>query len=201
MEEIDSLNRERDQTDEPDAADPERWVRMHADSLYAYAIRRLRNPDAAEEVVQDTFLAALKNVAQFQQTGSEGAWLMGILKRKVIDFARKQARRELNVDTQDSALTSLFDEKGNWSQAVQRKGPFSLDRLEQQEFRVLLKECLDRLPNAQALVFRKREMEQISGEDVCKELAITPSNLWVLMHRARLRLATCIGVRWKLGES
>ncbi len=195
------MNSEHDQADEPMAVDPARWVQLHADSLYAYAISRLRDRDAAEEVVQDTFLAALRNLDQFQQTGTEGAWLMGILKRKVIDFARSQKRRELNIDSQDSVLSSLFDEKGNWSQAVQRKAPFSLDRIEQQEFRELLKKCLDRLPATQASVFCKREMEQLSGEAVCKELAITPSNLWVLMHRARLRLATCIGVHWKIGET
>ncbi|RMF37587.1 MAG: sigma-70 family RNA polymerase sigma factor [Planctomycetota bacterium] len=181
--------------------DPTHWLEKHGDVLFAHALRRLGNRDAAEEVVQETFLAALKGRDNYRQDGSEGAWLMGILKRKVIDALRARSQQATNVEDEDSLMANLFDANGHWSETAKRSGPLRLDSIERGEFRQILRECLRGLPPRQAAVFTLREIQEEPADNVCKELGITPSNLWVLMHRARLRLAECIKSRWSMGEA
>ncbi len=176
---------------------PSAWVDEYGDYLYAYAQSRLRDASAAEEVVQETFLAALKHVDQYAGAGAERAWLLGILKRKIIDFIRAR-KRTVNVTSDEShdITETLFDRKGNWSKAVRDGGYQPLDSFERGEFWEILEKCLQTLPTRQADVFVLREMEEKTTEEISKELEITSSNLWVLLHRARLRLSTCMKSRW-----
>lgn len=180
--------------------DPNTWLEQHGDSLYAYALSKLKNPELAEEAVQDTFLGALKNVATFKQTGVEGAWLMGILKKKVVDKIRSRSVGASNLQSDEMLLDRLFDQRGNWSEFAKKSGSLRLDAVEQSEFRELLAQCLDGLPAKQAAAFTLKEVKESPNDVVCKELDITPNNLWVLMHRARLRLAECIKARWAMGD-
>ncbi len=179
--------------------DPATWVDKYGNSLFRYALSRLRNSDAAEEVVQETFLAALKAVDQFSSTGTEGAWLLGILKRKIVDYVRS---RKLNTSTtaDEDPTESLFDEKGNWRSDPRIFGIQPDSLLQRAEFWQIFRNCLAGLPQRQADVFMLREMEEISSERICKELEISSSNLWVLLHRARLRLSDCIQSHWS-GDS
>ena len=183
------------------AVDPARWVTAHGDSLFAYAMSRLHDKETAEEVVQEAFLAALRNISQYRSSGSEGAWLMGILKRKVIDQLRQSAKQPLTLDAEDSVVAGLFDDNGNWSAAAQTSNVFSLDAIEREEFRQIFAKCLEGLPDNQSAVFVLREVQQQTGEEVCKVLGISASNLWVLMHRARIRLSECIKSRWAMGDA
>lgn len=182
-----------------DSNDPNRWVELYADRLFAFAYSRLRNRDTAEEVVQETFLAALRNRDQFRHESDLGGWLMGILKRKVIDRHRSRMKQPVSLDSDQSFLDGLFDASGHWSSAAMAAKAVDLDTLEQAEFQEMLKKCLDRLPEQQASAFILREIDDESTDNVCKELEITPSNLWVLIHRARLRLAECLRARWAMG--
>jgi RNA polymerase sigma-70 factor (ECF subfamily) len=180
--------------DKPIKVDAVTWVDSYGDALFAFALSRLRDRSLAEEAVQETFLSALKSVDQYRQTGSEGAWLMGILKRKVIDQFRAQSKQPLTLEN-DSAVESLFDKRGNWSKSAKANGSMRLDAIEQEEFRVVFQDCLKKLPPTQASTFWLREVQQESAEEVCKVLGISTSNLWVLMHRARLALAECMKTR------
>jgi RNA polymerase sigma-70 factor (ECF subfamily) len=181
--------------------DPSQWLEKHGDVLYSYAISRLRNPDAAEEVVQEAFLGAIRNISQYRNDGAEGAWLMGILKRKVIDRLRADAKKEEHLDGDDQVVAGLFDDRGNWSFAARKSSELRLDSIEQREFHEILARCLQHLPQNQAAVFIQREVEEKTTDVICKELGITSTNLWVLMHRARLRLVECIKARWEMGEA
>lgn len=181
--------------------DPSQWLEKHGDVLYSYAVSRLRNPDAAEEVVQETFLGAIRNITQYRSEGAEGAWLMGILKRKVIDRMRADAKKEERIENDDKVVAGMFDAQGNWSYAARQSSVLSLDSIEQREFREILEHCLQGLPPNQASVFILREVEEAATDVICKELGITSTNLWVLMHRARLRLAECIKARWSMEEA
>ncbi|MDX1930238.1 MAG: sigma-70 family RNA polymerase sigma factor [Pirellulaceae bacterium] len=180
--------------DKPVALNPSQWVDTYGDTLFAYAVARLRDHNAAEEAVQETFLSALKFIDQYRQSGSEGAWLMGILKRKVIDQARAQAKQPAAL-AEDAAVSALFDKRGNWSKSAKANSRMRLDTLEREEFRVVFQDCLRKLPPTQASTFWLREVQQESAEEVCKALDISTSNLWVLMHRARLALAECMKYR------
>lgn len=181
--------------------DPNRWVSEHGATLYAYAMSRLKNADAAEDAVQETLLGALKNLNRFPPQNEVGPWLMGILKKKVVDRLRESNRKAEPVEDDDAVLKKLFDKNGHWSKSAQSADPLRLDSLEQAEFLGLLKQCLAGLPPQQAAVFVGRELNEQNSEDLCNELRISSTNLWVLMHRARLRLAECLRARWALGDA
>jgi len=179
------------------SAAPARWVDDHGDFLYRFAVSRLRDREAAEDVVQETLVAALKNVQQFQGKSSEQAWLVGILKNKIIDVYRKRSRDPINVD-EDSADISerLFDEHGSWKKEVRSAMRTSLDSLDREEFWQILRRCINGLPTRQADVFTRRVVDEADAGDICKELDITSTNYWVILHRARLQLASCMKQRW-----
>ncbi len=178
--------------------DPAQWVAQYGDFLYRYALSRLRDVESAEEVVQETFLAGLRSVDQYAGKGAERAWLLGILKRKIVDHVRCRNRSGsmLRVDGADELSETLFDHKGNWRNDSRLFGPEPSTSLQRQEFWRTVRTCLETLPQRQADVFMLREMEGLGSEEICKELDISPSNLWVLLYRARLRLSQCMKSRW-----
>lgn len=173
-----------------------RWLDEHGDALYAFALQRVRSADAAEDIVQETLLAALSAQQKFAGQSSERTWLMGILKHKLIDHLRKSIRQrplsELDVDV----TSEFFTEHGEWrvSSPSWKGAPDAA--LEQQEFRKVLHDCLGKLPSRIAQLFWLREAEGISTEQLCKDLDITPTNAWTMLHRARLGLRRCLSDNW-----
>jgi RNA polymerase sigma-70 factor (ECF subfamily) len=177
-------------------ASPAGWVDQHGDFLYRYALLRVGRPEAAEDLVQETFLAALRGRAQFRGDASERTWLVGILKHKVIDHL-SSARRERPLSSlgDDSWEDELFDRKGHW-----KKGPGKWTSpgaaLESAELEKVLSGCLSKLPGRLAEAFTLSEMDEMSSAEVCKVLAVSAGNLWVMLHRARLRLCACLETSW-----
>jgi len=179
------------------ATQPYMWVDEFGDFFFRYAVSRLRDVNSAEDVVQQTFLAGLKHVDQYSGKGSMQGWLLGILKRKIIDFVRERRRTIQQADDEaDNPFDRMFDRKGRWTKESASIIRQPMDSLEREEFWPIFRQCLAGLPPRQADVFALREMDDLSTEVICKELSISPSNLWVLLHRARLRLAICIKTRW-----
>ena len=174
--------------------DPSEWLDRYGDYLYRYAASRLRDSEAAEEVVQETFLAGIRYADQFAGKGSEQAWLLGILKRKVIDFVRTR-NRSTTADEQDLS-DALFDSKGNWKSNANIDIMQPSDSLERKEFWAVLQGCIQNLPTKQADAFVLRELDEQSTDEICKDLEISASNLWVMLYRARLQLSKCISTRW-----
>jgi len=176
--------------------DPEKWVDAYGDYLFRYAKSRLRDANAAEEVVQETFVAGVRSQKQFKGHGSERGWLLAILKRKIIDYVRKRSknRHQTNFDDHDPT-NQLFDENGRWNKGV--LPDISPDRqMQAKELWQVVRDCLSHLPQGQADVFVLSVMEELESEEICKQLDITPSNLWVRLHRARLGLAKCVSHKW-----
>ena len=180
---------------------PDEWVDEYGDYLYRYALSRLRSPAAAEEAVQESFLAAIRYRHQYSGAGAERAWLLGILKRKIIDSFRKRRRDERAVAYEDESdpTAQLFDQAGQWSNHVPW-AELPEARLQSSELVGVVEDCLTHLPQGQADVFVLSVMEEMDSEDICRELDITPSNYWVRMHRARLGLAKCVSSKWQLDE-
>ena len=182
------------------AANPETWVDEHGDYLYRYAFSRLRDPNAAEEVVQESFLAGIRFQQTFTGAGAERAWLLGILKRKIVDHIRRRNRYDRDgvpEDTNDPS-SRLFNQQGNW-----RDGSFSAmpdDHLASRELWDVVRDCLKNIPSGQADVFVLSAMEEMDSDKICQELGISPSNLWVRLHRARLALAKCVGTKWHMDQ-
>lgn len=181
---------------------PDVWVNEYGDYLFRYAQSRLRNTNAAEEVVQETFLAGVRYSEQFSGAGSERGWLMGILKRKIIDYFRKRSKQKLveAYDDEHDLSSQMFDAMGNWKPNALNWAPSPGRQIEMQELSLIVQDCLKTLPQGQADVFVLSVMEGMDSEEVCRELEITAPNLWVRMHRARLGLAKCVSAKWNLDE-
>ena len=188
--------------DDGRSVDPTQWVEAYGDYLFRYANARLRDSNSAEEVVQETFLNGIKYLQQFSGAGTERAWLLGILKRKIIDFVRKRNRRAHvgQYEEDHDPTNQLFDAKGNWRKDAIPWSTAPDDKLESTELWDIVKDCLTHLPSGQADVFTLSVMEGLDSDEICETLSITPSNLWVRMHRARLGLAKCVGGKWMHDE-
>ncbi len=176
------------------ALEPASWVDSHGDTLFRYALSRLRDIESAEEVVQETFVAALRASGQYAGKGSEGAWLLGICKRKVIDHVRRRSRPDApkGGDLGPDPSEALFDNKGNWRQDPRVFGSRPEGAIERDEFWQAFRGCLGGLSQRQADAFTLRELDEMGSDEICKELQVSASNLWVLLHRARLRLTKCM---------
>ncbi len=179
-------------------ASPATWVDEHGDALFGYALSRLKNPSSAEDVVQETFLAALRAQKDFSGSSSERTWLIGILKHKIVDLIRKESREQPldEIETMEAPEETFFDRKGHWRvKPVEWKShPGKI--LEQKEFMAVLLGCLEHLPDRLHRLFVLRELEELDSEKICKDLSITPTNLWVLLYRARMRLRGCLTENW-----
>jgi len=171
----------------------------YADYLYNFAISRVSDPHVAEDLVQETFISALKNYSSFKAKSKESTWLTAILKNKIIDHYRKKVKQYLH-DSIDrlSATDEFFDDKGSWYKDQKpSKWDFDTDRdLEQQEFYKTLQGCITNLNEIHRIAFVMKHMDDVNTDEICKELSITASNYWVIMHRAKLQLRKCLETNW-----
>jgi RNA polymerase sigma-70 factor (ECF subfamily) len=182
----------------PERTDPSDWVDRHGDYLFRYALLRLQDRSVAEDLVQETFLAALKNRETFSGGSSEATWLVGILKHKIADHFRRQAREGSlpDGDLPDRSGDTPFDTTGHWQPGPADWGGNPADLLRQKDFLEELTRCLSGLSPAQSNAFTLREIEGLSTGEICKVLHVTETNLWVILHRARMVLRQCLETRW-----
>jgi RNA polymerase sigma-70 factor (ECF subfamily) len=176
------------------------WVDRHADYLYRFALSRLHNESTAEDLVQETLLAALRSSENFANLSSERTWLTGILKHKIYDHFRCIYRKTAHEN--NHLNKEFFDTAGHWKTDHQSTGwnadPLTL--LEQKEFQEVLQKCLSTLPERLACVFTLSEIENLSGEEICRLLNISPNNFWITLHRARLCLRESLEQSWFNGK-
>jgi RNA polymerase sigma-70 factor (ECF subfamily) len=161
--------------------------------LLRYATLQLRDAHAAEDAVQETLLAALAGEASFAGRSNLRTWLTGILKHKIIDAIRRMSRETTSASEEE--FDALFDQRGHWTEMPQA-WPDPDACLDQKQFFKVLEECLDKLPAKTSRAFMMREHMGFETGDICKELAITPTHCWVLLHRARLALRLCLETNW-----
>ena len=184
--------------------DPANWVDEHGDCLFRYALVRLRDDTAAEDIVQETLLSAMQSLSSYEGRAAERTWLLGILKHKLIDHFRKRSR-EVSLDPQETDLSEfdpLFERedefKDHWndylSPRIWKSSP--AEALEQEEFFRVLQRCLSKLPERVAEVFSLREMNELETDEICQVLGLSSNNFWVMMHRARMSLRRCIEINW-----
>lgn len=185
-------------------SDPERWVDEHGDYLFKFALIRLRDPAKAEDAVQETFLAALKGGKSFAGRSAEKSWLTGILKNKIYDHFRKAAREtsftdlDFYADEEGDRFIADGVGQGGW---VHKLGPmeWSADpgsSLDNELFWKTFRDCSGKLPNNVAAVFTLREVDGVDSKEICATLNISESNLWVMLHRARMALRRCLETNW-----
>ena len=182
----------------PPASDPEAWVDLYGNYMYRYALARLADPEAAQEMVQEALVAAIYAFDRFEGKSSVKTWLIAILKRKIVDHFRRTKNRQFvgSIETQDYGTDQMFDDTGHW---VVKPAPWTVNpavAYEQQEFINILYQCISKLPERLAEIFMLREFEEMSTEQICRQLDISESNSWVMLYRARLQLRSCLEQNW-----
>ncbi|MBL4663091.1 MAG: sigma-70 family RNA polymerase sigma factor [Flavobacteriaceae bacterium] len=175
---------------------PNLWVDKYSDYLYNYTIVRVNDHAVAQDLISETFFAGLKSKDNFKGEASERTWLISILKRKIIDHYRKinsiKGKAEVRVNYNDS------ESEGDWLEE-RVKDPYDKtaeDTMENEELGMAIFGCLDGLPEKQASIFRMKTIDGIDTVTICNEFEITPSNLWVIIHRARKAMADCLEENW-----
>lgn len=176
---------------------PDKWIDDYADYLFNYAITRVNDSDIAKDLVQETFFAGLKSAKNFEGKATERTWLVAILKRKIIDYYRKinskKGKAEVRMDFYDHG-----ENEGRWieERVPQTWGNDTDKAIESEELKATIDQCIANLPEKYAMVFTMKTIQGFETEEICKELNITASNLWVIIHRARTQLRKCMEENW-----
>lgn len=177
---------------------PENWVDEHGDILFHYALKRVQHQQTAEDLVQDTLIAALNSIDSFQGTSSERTWLIGILNHKIIDHLRIAFRETTGTD--DSTVLEMFENQqfnrmGRWD----RKIPNWSDpehSAQTSEFWQVTNDCIKALPQKMATLFILREIDGVETDQLVEMLELSKSNIWTLLSRTRMKMRDCLEKRW-----
>lgn len=178
----------------------DQWVDKYSDYLFRYALMRLRDHNAAEDAVQETFLAAIKNIQQFDGRVDVKYWLRGILRNKIVDHIRKSVRRKQLQEEQVNDVIERFLYKASGVPTTRPK-PWAFNPDEafaQEEFWQAFEGCVESLKNPMKTAFTLKMLEEQQTEEICKELDITDNYLWVMLHRARTQLKECLENKWSV---
>ncbi|HJY30993.1 MAG TPA: sigma-70 family RNA polymerase sigma factor [Pyrinomonadaceae bacterium] len=179
--------------------DPTRWLDSHGNCLYRFALMRVHDAAVAEDLLQETLLAAMRSSHSHAGRSSERTWLIGILKHKVIDYFRRVARTtQLTIDDDYDCFESSGPWQGHWrdDQAPLSWPVDAAQLLESRDFWETFDRCLARLPQQMAIAFTLREIDGLSSTEICDILNITPNNLWVTLHRSRAKLRDLLESEW-----
>ena len=180
----------------------ESLLSLRADML-RFADLQLRDRAMAEDLVQESIEAALRKSSSFNGQSTLKTWVFAILRNRIIDHLR-QASRTVNMsslvdDDEDwhEKLEAMFTERGAW-----RDGPRPVawpdpeESMQTRQFWSVFETCLDHLPPATGRVFMMREFLGFESDEICRQLSISTSNCHVILHRARLKLRTCMDTGW-----
>lgn len=188
----------------PALVHPEDWVDDYGDYLFRFAMGRVRDSVIAEDLVQETFLAALKGASAHEGRASARSWLVGILKHKLYDHFRNAKRETVFADLEfydDEESFRFVGESrvsGGWEH---ERGPLEWpddpgSALDSEVFWKVFQECTRKLPVNVSMVFTLREVDGLEGKEICRMIGISENNLWVILHRARMALRSCLETNW-----
>ncbi len=177
--------------------DPNKWIDLYSDFLFNYTITRVSDRAIAQDLVSETFLAGLKSMKNFKGEASERTWLVSILKRKIIDHYRKINSKKGKAEVRMS-YNSDTESEGDWleERVADPYDKTAEDTIENTELGTAIQKCLSKLPEKQAKIFEMKTILNYETETICNELNITASNLWVIIHRARVSMASCLEKNW-----
>ena len=169
----------------------------HSDYLLSFAMSKLKDLDLAKDLVQDTLVSAITKLDTFEKRSKLRTWLTSILNRKIIDHWRKAETRYTDP------VSSFFDQDGNKGHWLESHGNNKTletveDRISKEETNIELADCLEKLPEKWKGIVASKYLEEKDSEEICKDFDITSSNLWVIIHRAKLVLRDCLQTKWTL---
>ncbi|HAX47296.1 MAG TPA: sigma-70 family RNA polymerase sigma factor [Nitrospinaceae bacterium] len=180
-----------------ESLDSDLWVDRYGDLLYRYTLVRVNDPDAAQEIVQVTLLAALEANKSFEGRSSEKSWLFGILKHKILDHYRRLKKyKTFDLLPEDDTDPFDYQPDGHWKSLPI---DWKLDPEKAAENTQLVRAlagCMDKLPEKFRRIFVLKEIEGLSSDKICNEFNVKPTNLWVILHRARNQLKKCLEIHW-----
>ena len=179
---------------------PSEWVENYSDALLAFALARVSDRDAAKDLVQETFVAGLQSKDRFQGKSTEKTWLTAILKHKILDYYRTNPRevaesklKEEGNESDQALLDQFFLNNGGWKLKPDRWDTDAEKILLEKEKGNQIQNCIENLAPKYRRIFVLREVDELPSKEICDKMSISESNLWVLLHRARLQLKECLG--------
>ncbi len=177
------------------------WVNNYADYLYERAYYKVQDVEVANDIVQETFLAAIKSYEKFEAKSSPKTWLTSILNNKVIDYFRKSSKAFVSLDElterkSDNYTESFFDENDTWKSGVFDEYWHDENLLDNYEFIKVLEMCLNDLPKNWRAIILSKYIESKDATEICKEFNISTTNYWQIIHRTKLLLRNCIHTKW-----
>ncbi|MBS1508518.1 MAG: sigma-70 family RNA polymerase sigma factor [Bacteroidetes bacterium] len=175
------------------------WVHQYGDQLYRWAVQQLRDEASAQDLVQETFISAFQNFGKFKGESSAKTWLFSILKNKLTDHYRKISRLKLeSLDTHDDTLFDPFDDGGNWKNNFIPKDWINAEEhlLDNPDFENVFVHCQEALPDLWSSCVKLKYLSKNESEEICQQLNISASNLWQILHRAKLQLRNCLEKNW-----
>lgn len=188
--------------------DPSRWLELYGDYLFSHALLRVGRREAAEDLVQETFISAIQALGMFRGQSSEKTWLVAILKNKIIDYYRKRdVLKETSSylsETDDEFTQGFFDKvDGHWlREAAPGHWNESADsEIQRSEFQAVVERCVGKLPTKLMAVFSAKFIEEEDSDKICKDYQLTSSNYWVIIHRAKVLFRACLERNWFLKNS
>jgi RNA polymerase sigma-70 factor (ECF subfamily) len=174
------------------------WIKKYSDIFFNYINKRVTDKTAAKDILQETFISAWRNSSSFKKEADEKTWLFSILKNKLVDHYRMQARSKINLT--DSNY--FFDNLDHWTEkAVPKQWEDAAVSLNNKEFYVVLDHCKSKLTLLQQLTFTMKYIDEYETGFICKVLQISTSNYWVIIHRCKLQLRLCLEKNWFLNDT
>lgn len=176
------------------------WVNAYSDAMYTWALHKVSDEALAQDLVQDSFLAAFKGLDKFRADSQAKTWLFSILRNKIIDHYRKSSsNKSISLDEEEALqwTDNLFNKKGRWeNQMLHSQWDEAESLLDDSDFKQVFEACKSKLPKKWNAAIKAKYTEGLDGKEICKELDLTPSNYWQIIHRAKLMLKACIETQW-----
>jgi RNA polymerase sigma-70 factor (TIGR02943 family) len=174
------------------------WVHAYGDYLYGWAYHKTGSKETAEDLVQDVFLAAVKNLDGFQKKSSPKTWLIRILNNKIIDHYRKSSHKTNSLDDKAFEFTeTLFNSHGNWkANGLEEAWSHDTHLLDDPAFNDVMNVCIEDLPPKWRLAVLSKYIFDKETLEICQELEISKTNYWQVLHRAKLLLKKCLEINW-----
>jgi RNA polymerase sigma-70 factor (TIGR02943 family) len=174
------------------------WVKTYTGELLSWAVRRTSDDAAAEDLVQETFLAAAEQIATFRRESQPRTWLYSILNNKIAEYHRRKAREQTASITPDDPAFSTFGADGHW---IPENAPLPWEHadehlLDNPDFVRIFEECLAQLPGEWHGCLTSKFLQNRPAEEICQELSISTTNYWQIIHRAKLKMRACLEQHW-----